>query len=175
MRNEVIELSDDVELELTFDVDSAITVVPGSVQVSDVSQPPSGIQNAIGKQVSFSLTGVDPSESVSVSVEFGEELPEDARAYKVMGDTWLEISSAVISETSISYEITDNGAYDSNDTLGVIDDPVTVAVPATSVPTPVPTWKAHHLWLLVGAVLSLAFMLFGSGFGGRSVRGRTIL
>ena len=179
VRNEVIELSDDVELELTFDVDSAITVVPGSVQVSDVSQPPSGIQNAIGKQVSFSLTGVDPSESVSVSVEFGEELPEDARAYKVMGDTWLEISSAVISETSISYEITDNGAYDSNDTLGVIDDPVTVAVPATSVPTPVPTpvptWKAHHLWLLVGAVLSLAFMLFGSGFGGRSVRGRTIL
>ena len=123
-------------------------MVPGSVSVSDVAQPPSGIQNTIGKQVSFRLTDVDPAESVRVSVEFGEELPEDARAYKVMGDTWLEISSAVIYETSISYEITDNGAYDSNGTLGVIDDPVTVAVPVAA--RPIPTLPFAGLTALAG-------------------------
>ena len=134
-----IEASDDVDLELGLDLDSELEVVPGSVKVEDVPEPPSEVENAIDTQVSFSLTGVDPSESVTIVVEFGEVLPDGAKAYKIMGDTWIEITSAVVSETSISYEITDNGPYDANDTVGIIDDPVTAAVPA---PAPAPTLEA---------------------------------
>ena len=160
-----IEASEDVDLELGLDLDSDLEVVPGSVKVREAAAPPAEVENAIGTQVSFSLTGVDPAETVSVVVEFGEVLPDDAKAYKVMGDDWIEITSAVVSETSISYEITDNGPYDSNDTLGVIDDPVTVAVPAKEpraqpVPVPVlPFWG----WLSLGLLLGLlGLRRFGS-------------
>ena len=160
-----IEASEDVDLELGLDLDSDLEVVPGSVKVREAAAPPAEVENAIGTQVSFSLTGVDPAETVSVVVEFGEVLPDDAKAYKVMGDDWIEITSAVVSETSISYEITDNGPYDSNDTLGVIDDPVTVAVPAGApraqpVPVPVlPFWG----WLSLGLLLGLlGLRRFGS-------------
>jgi hypothetical protein len=150
-----VEVSDDVDLELGLDLDSELEVVPGSVKVEDVPEPPSGVENAIDTQVSFSLTGVDPSESVTIVVEFGEVLPDGAKAYKIMGDTWIEITSAVVSETSISYEITDNGPYDANDTVGVIDDPVTAAVPAPDpaaqgAPRPIPVLPFWGLLSLVG-------------------------
>ena len=151
-----IEASDDVDLELGLDLDSELEVVPGSVKVEDVPEPPSGVENAIDTQVSFSLTGVDPSESVTVVVEFGEVLPDGAKAFKIMGDTWIEITSAVVSETSISYEITDNGPYDANDTVGVIDDPVTAAVPAPAptleAPKPIPVLPFWGLLSLVGVL-----------------------
>ena len=159
-----IEASEDVDLELGLDLDSDLEVVPGSVKVREAAAPPAEVENAIGTQVSFSLTGVDPAETVSVVVEFGEVLPDDAKAYKVMGDDWIEITSAVVSETSISYEITDNGPYDSNDTLGDIDDPVTVAVPAGAPRahqySPVlPFWG----WLSLGLLLGLlGLRRFGS-------------
>lgn len=77
-------------------------------------------------------------------------------AFKVLGDTWIEITSAVILETSISYEITDNGPYDSNDVVGVIDDPVTVGVPAppSAAPTRVPALTFWGL-LSLGGLLGL--------------------
>ena len=150
-----IEASEDVDLELGLDLDSELEVEPGSVKVEESPQPPPEVENAIDTQVSFSLTGVDPAESVTVVVEFGEALPDGAKAYKVLGDTWIEITSAVILETSISYEITDNGPYDSNDVVGVIDDPVTVGVPSppSAAPTPVPAlpfWGLLSLGGLLG-------------------------
>ena len=79
-------------------------------------------------------------------------LPDGAKAYKIMGDTWIEITSAVVSETSISYEISDNGPYDANDTVGIIDDPVTAAVPAPAQvsPRPIPVLPLWGLLSLVG-------------------------
>jgi len=153
-----IEASEDVDLELGLDLDSDLEVVPGSVKVRDAAEPPAEVQDAIGTQVSFSLTGVDPAETVAVVVEFGEVLPGDAKAYKVMGDTWIEITSAVVAETSISYEITDNGPYDSNDALGVIDDPVTVAVPAGAPRAPLTPVPVLPFWGLLSLSLLLGFL-----------------
>ena len=133
-----IEASEDVDLELGLDPDSELEVEPGSVKVEDNPEPPAEVENAIDTQVSFRLTDVDPAEAVTVVIEFGEVLPDGAKAYKVLDDTWVEIASAVVFETSISYEITDNGPYDSNDAVGVIDDPVTVGVPAAEVVPPPP-------------------------------------
>ena len=61
----------------------------------------------------------------------------------------------------MSYEITDRGACDYDDTLGVTNDFVMVAVPKPSTPAPLLTGNAHDLRLLLGAILSLGFVLFG--------------
>ena len=72
---------------------------------------------------------------------------------------WTPIAGAAIDGAILTYSITDNdGVLDQNDALGVIEDPVTVAVPAAATPaaTPVNVLPASAL-----GVLSLLIGLLG--------------
>ena len=149
-----VDLGSGESLTLDFSDSSNCRLIPGSAQSESSSEPPSDIASAIGKQVEFSLDSCAASESLSVTVDFGTALPEGAKAYKVLGDSWIEITTATIGETSVTYTLTDNGPYDSNSNLGEIDDPVTVATPVAIKATPVPTLPLYGL-LTLGGLLGL--------------------
>ena len=150
----VVDLGNGESLTLDFSDSSNCRLIPGSAKSESSSAPPSDIASAIGKQVEFSLDNCAASESLSVTVDFGTALPEGAKAYKVLGDSWIEITTATIGESSITYTLTDNGPYDSNSNLGEIDDPVTVATPVAIKATPVPTVPLYGL-LVLGGLLGL--------------------
>ena len=59
---------------------------------------------------------------------------------------------AAIDGAILTYSITDNdGVLDQNDALGVIEDPVTVAVPAVATPAATPGQHAPSIgtWIIV--------------------------
>ena len=73
----------------------------------------------------------------------------------------VDISSGNVSGTSVIYTLTDNGPFDTNSTLGSIDDPVTVITlddnstnGGAVVPVPI-----RSFWLLLAGLLipTLAF------------------
>ena len=153
-RSDAVDLGNGESLTLDFSDSSNCRLIPGSAKSESSSAPPSDIASAIGKQVEFSLDNCAASESLSVTVDFGTALPEGAKAYKVLGDSWIEITTATIGESSVTYTLTDNGPYDSNSNLGEIDDPVTVATPVAIKATPVPTVPLYGL-LVLGGLLGL--------------------
>ena len=108
----------------------------------------------IGIAVDFSLSGCSKltAETVSISIDLGTAPVAGSTAYKVdsNGD-WTPIAGAAIDGAILTYSITDNdGVLDQNDALGVIEDPVTVAVPSAATPaaTPVNVLPASALGLL---------------------------
>ena len=114
---------------------------------------------SIGTQAHFSLSGCDTDspETISVEVNFGKALPAEGLVCKVEGTSEpVDMSGATISDTSVTYTLTDNGQFDANSAAGVIDDPVTVIVPNdTEAPTlepavPVPI---RSFWLLLAGLL----------------------
>ena len=118
---------------------------------------------SIGIQAHFSLSGCDPDspETISIEVNFGKALPAEGLVCKVEGTSEpIDISSASISDTSVTYTLTDNGELDANPIAGIIDDPVTVIIPqedppANSAPFPVPINNLPFWWLLQGLLLSI--------------------
>jgi len=141
-------------------------------------ESPGIAKDGIGVALSFSLIGCsaqssvnessertdvaqDFLEKVTVRLNFGDfVIPEGAAPFKVDGETgeWTQIVDATIEGSIVTYEVVDNGELDDDDTMGVIKDPLTLAVPVTSQPTPVPT--------LPGAALALLSLLI-MGWGGR--------
>ena len=123
---------------------------------------PEGMES-IDTQLNFSLSGCDPDspETISVKVDFGKALPAEGLVCKVEGTSEpVDISSASISDTSVTYTLTDNGEFDANPVAGIIDDPVTVIIPqedppANSAPFPVPINNLPFWWLLQGLLLSI--------------------
>ena len=143
---------DDTKLALDFDAGSTCELVPGSAKSSALVAPVSAVTSLIGTQVEFKLDNCSTTETVKVSVDFGQPLPQGAQAYKVVGDKWTLIDGAIISGTSISYEIEDNGLLDANPAVGKVDDPVTVAVPVAISHKPVPALPLFGLLTLGGLV-----------------------
>ena len=119
--------------------------------------------DSIGIQAHFSLSGCDPDspETISIEVNFGKSLPAEGLVCKIEGTSEpIDISSASISDTSVTYTLTDNGEFDANPVAGIIDDPVTVITPqegppANSAPLPVPINNLPFWWLLQGLLLSI--------------------
>jgi hypothetical protein len=166
-----IDCDDDNETDLTdpfplavtskaLAPDSSITTLPQS-RLSTCSlvlsqaylsayTAPDGM-DSIGTQAHFSLSGCDTAsaEAVTVEVNFGVPLPSDGVVYKVDETSApLDISNAQISGNLARYTLTDNGPFDTNPTLGVIDKRVTVIVleenslpAAPAIPVPInPIW-----------------------------------
>ena len=127
---------------------STCSLNQGAAYVSPYTAP-EGMEG-IDTQVHFSLFGCDTDspETISVEVDFGKALPAEGLVCKVEGTSEpVDMTEATINGTAVTYTLTDNGQFDANPTAGVIDDPVTVIVPA---PVPVPI---RSLWLLLVGLL----------------------
>ena len=134
--------------------------------VAAAPTPPEGVTLAFANTVGFTVIDCDRNpnstypETMVVTIDVEQPIPEGTELYKVTdaGD-WNVIEDAVIEGQIVTYSITDDdGVLDQNDELGVIEDPVTVAVPAAATPaaTPVNVLPASAL-----GVLSLLIGLLG--------------
>jgi hypothetical protein len=166
-----IDCDDDNETDLTDPFPLAVTSIALPPDRSITTLPPSRLSTcslvlsqaylsaytapdgmaSIGTQAHFSLSGCDTAstETVTVEVNFGVALPSDGLVCKVdEASAPLDISNAKISGKSARYTLTDNGPFDTNPTLGAIDNPVTVIVleenslsAAPAIPVPLnPIW-----------------------------------
>ena len=126
-----------------------------SVSTSDVATSMPGVaENGSGVAISFRLSGCDQSnpEDVRVAIDLGEAPSLGSVAYKIdsNGD-WSRILGAEIVGTVVTYSVADNGPLDTDPNPGVIDDPITVAVPTeTAVPVPALAVFFWPLVILVG-------------------------
>ncbi|MBN2283100.1 MAG: formylglycine-generating enzyme family protein [Deltaproteobacteria bacterium] len=83
--------------------------------------------------VTFTITGLDPGEDAVVEITFPSALPEDAAYYKVDDAGFYEYEHAVIDGATVTLNLTDGGAGDSDETAnGRITDPGGPAVPGDS-------------------------------------------
>ena len=120
--------------------DVGITVTTGlqaansSCSLTEVSAEPytlpSGFIGAT-KQFGFLLSGCESeAETVQVTIDFGEDMPEGAIVYSIHSGTLTAIDEAVISGNVVAYDITDNDAQlDADNNLGAIAGQVTWAIP----------------------------------------------
>jgi hypothetical protein len=98
----------------------------------------------------FTLNGCGGDATVAVT--YSEALPSGTY-YKEIGGTYATYP-AIVSASTVTFSLTDNGAGDDNGTVGTIHDPSGLAVAAPS--TPVPTlsdWTLALLSLLLGAAV----------------------
>ena len=126
--------------------------------LSDYTAPDG--MDSIGTQAHFSLSGCDASsaETITVEVNFGTALPAEGLVCKVDDvSAPVDISNARISGTSIIYTLTDNGPFDTNPALGLIDDPVSV-IAAENSPTAVPV-PIKSFWSVIQGLLVM-FLAF---------------
>jgi len=103
------------------------------------------------KEVDFTLTDCSPSESLEVTVDFGQEFPPGAVAYKVVSGIWTPIMGARIEGSKVSYTLVNNGELDTDPSDSVIRDPVAVVSPVVPIPV-------MPRWLLLVLAISLALM-----------------
>lgn len=109
---------------------SAGTLSGVSVAVSPGSEPV-GTTFPVGI-VSFSINGLTNGQTVTVDLTYPTTTVN--RAYKINGTTYTEIPGATVTNTSLSYSITDGGALDADGTAnGTIVDPAAPAFFTTSV------------------------------------------
>jgi hypothetical protein len=138
--------------------DLTLTTLPGAkastCSLSTVSADPVPnvyMSRAIAQtQMAFTLSGCGDGEEIQVTLDFGVALPADATAYKLLGTKLTRIPGARVSGSTVSYTLTDNGPLDTDDTPGVIADPVVIFFAPLSVPI-MPVW----LLVAMGAMLSL--------------------
>ncbi len=120
---------------------------------------PAGAQfpHGVFRFVATSCTG-----SVTVTLKYPQALPDGTRLIKFGPSgpgadryTWFEWTDAQIAGDTITFTITDNGAGDTDPTVGVIADPagpaLLAAAPAPAQATPVPTLSPAALVLLACA------------------------
>ena len=153
------ESTDGVTLSTTLGSSSSSCGITGFSVAQTTRENVGTAIEGIGLAVDFVLSGCSKltPETISISIDLGTTPVAGSTAYKVdsKGD-WTPIAGAAIDGAILTYSITDNdGVLDQNDALGVIEDPVTVAVPAAA-PTPVNLLPASAL-----GVLSLLIGLLG--------------
>ncbi|MET4579473.1 IPTL-CTERM sorting domain-containing protein [Ottowia thiooxydans] len=108
----------------------------------------------------FTTTVCGTGATLTLTLTFDQPLAANAKLFKFNGTTWAEFP-ATMSGNTVTYQVTDGGAGDSNPVDGVITDPVAVGAPNVVVPlmvTPVPTLGQ---WALV--LLSLMAATLGAG------------
>lgn len=105
--------------------------------------PPNANPSGAGFQ--FSTTSCGALSTVTITLNYSPALPAGTQLYKYGPatpgapiSTWFVIPGATLSAdgTQFTYTITDNGIGDSNNTVGIINDPVVPALPLDqSIPT----------------------------------------
>ena len=82
----------------------------------------------------FQITGVTAGSSVTVSVTFATQLPDNPVFYKIVGDSWKLLTGATVVNNTVTFAITDNDAQMDSDitTPGVIRDPIVVGSTSSS-------------------------------------------
>ena len=119
---------------------------------------PAGLSFAQGA-FGFTTTQCGKGAALTLTLTFDQPLAANTQLFKFNGSTWVGFPAS-ISGNTVTYQVTDGGAGDSNPVEGVITDPVAVGAPllAAVVPTPVPTLGQ---WALV--LLSLMAAALGAG------------
>jgi len=99
------------------------------------------------------------SATVTITLAYAQAFPPGTRLYKygpatpgAATSTWFAMPGASLSadRTTFTYTVTDNGIGDSDNTPGVINDPVLPVLPDS---TPVPASSHGALILLAGLLL----------------------
>ena len=120
------------EAEVT--VTTGLQTADSSCSLTEISAEsfalPVGFAGAT-KQFGFLLSGcASVAETVQVTINFADALPEGAIAYAINTDSLIAIGGAAINSNTITFEITDNDSHlDANNNLGVIAGQITWAVP----------------------------------------------
>ncbi|MEQ9464066.1 MAG: choice-of-anchor U domain-containing protein [Haliea sp.] len=114
---------------------SSCTLATGSaVAAASLPAPPEGVL-AYATAASFSLSGCDIGETVTVTIDLGEAPPRNAVAYKI-GESWVPLTGATITGSILSYRLQDGGPFDADGVAdGNISDPVGIAFPPPGIPT----------------------------------------
>ena len=151
------------------------TVTPDDESVNQTGRPegydfPAGL-------VSFEITGLTPGETVEIVLTYPEELPADAKYYKVGPDGFAVFAGAEISGDTVTLTLTDGGDGDQDLAVdGVIRDPGGVAVAADEEPLdssggggcsgpafgadgPPPGGYGYDLGIMIALCLALVFGL----------------
>ncbi len=90
--------------------------LPTSTMLSDFN---------ISKAAEFVIEGITPDSIVPVTVTF-DSLPSDPVFYKVVGNTWTLLTGFTLNGYALTYNIQDNGPWDSDTTPGKVKDPIVV-------------------------------------------------
>lgn len=93
-----------------------------------LSSKPSNL--TISNAAQMRIDGVTPGATVTINIAF-DSLPANPVFYKVVGSTWTAFTP-IISGNIITYDVADNGPFDSDPTAGVIVDPVVVGSTSTT-------------------------------------------
>src|SRR5690606_12725768 len=71
---------------------------------------------------------IDVQGPVQVTLTFPEAIPAGETLWKLKGGVWSAVAGAVLSGSSVTYTVVDNGPLDEADRVtGVIRDPVAMA------------------------------------------------
>ncbi|OGU14423.1 MAG: hypothetical protein A2076_16820 [Geobacteraceae bacterium GWC2_53_11] len=84
----------------------------------------------ISNAAQMRIDGVTPNATVTINIAF-DSLPANPVFYKIVGSTWTAFTP-IVSGNIITYDVVDNGAFDSDPTAGVIVDPVVVGTTSTT-------------------------------------------
>jgi hypothetical protein len=101
------------------------SVLPATDPSLNTSSKPTGVD--VSQGVDVTLTNVQPNGTVSVDVTF-TSIPANAVFYKVTNNVWTDITKNVTVNGNVAtFTVTDNGPFDSDPTLGSIQDPFVMA------------------------------------------------
>jgi len=83
--------------------------------------------------INFTAT-ITPGNTVTIQLSNLASLPMNPVFYKVIGTKWirLQASDYVLTTTTFTFKITDNGSFDGDSRLGFIQDPLVVGIETLS-------------------------------------------
>ncbi|MBJ6727453.1 beta strand repeat-containing protein [Geomesophilobacter sediminis] len=97
----------------------------------NTSTKPSGFTST--NAVSFRVDNVTPGGTVNVDITF-QALPANPVYYRVVNNTWTQVTPVSSSGNTVTFAVTDNDTWDSDPTAGSIQDPIVVGTTSTVTP-----------------------------------------
>lgn len=131
-----------------------------SAQYQTAASPPPGLSMPHGV-LAFTTSACGAGSTVNISITYPETLPAGAKFYKFgpePGDPtphWFEPTGVSINGATVTYNVTDNGAGDSNPSDGIITDPAGYAVFNAVAANSIPTLSEWGMMLMSGLLMLL--------------------
>ena len=122
-----------------------------------VDTPPPRFIRTVDGLVQFAIEGCSEGATVTVTVDYGRTLSPKSRYWKVGEDAWYPLEDAIVSGSTVTFSITDNGPGDDDDTPGRIADPSGLVIESAQAVTQVPTLSGWALALLPMLLAMAAF------------------